>query len=112
MRQDSSDSVMGCGSSSVPAISESSQEAVSAGGRRKSYNTGGNIFPKSARNKERMSSLDEEDENVNVSFNIKFSTECDFLLDIPGIPGGEWTPVRGTIEMRVVIALVFIYNES
>ena len=53
---------MGCGASSLPAISEPSQEAANAGGRRKSYNTGGNLFPKSARNKERMTSLDEEDE--------------------------------------------------
>ena len=64
---------MGCGSSSVPAISEPSREAVNAGGRRKSYNTGGNLFPKSARNKERMTSLDEEDDNGNVSFQFIFS---------------------------------------
>ena len=63
---------MGCGGSSLPAINEPSREAINAGGRRKSYNTGGNIFPKSARNKERMSSVEEEDENGNVGRNISF----------------------------------------
>ena len=70
----------------MPAITEPSQEAVNAGGRRKSYNTGGNLFPKSARNKERMTSLDEEDENGNVGFHL-FSL-CHFvrlLLNISGI---------------------------
>jgi len=42
---------MGCGSSkdSFPSIKEPSAEAAVAGGRRKSYNTGGNLFPRSAR---------------------------------------------------------------
>lgn len=70
-------SSMGCGGSSLPAINEPSREAINAGGRRKSYNTGGNIFPKSARNKERMSSVEEEDENGNVRWKIWYLMACE-----------------------------------
>ena len=67
----SSSGSMGCGASSgvQPVIMEPARE-VSSLGRRKSYNTGGNLFPKSARNKVR-----EKDEEISkVLDDIYFTT--------------------------------------
>ena len=62
-----SSSSMGCGSSSgvQPVIMEPARE-VSSLGRRKSYNTGGNLFPKSARNKVR-----EKEEEISKVFEFE-----------------------------------------
>ena len=95
---------MGCGGSSLPAITEPSREAINAGGRRKSYNTGGNIFPKSARNKERMSSVDEEDENGNVGCKIYiYLLTCETFIS--GFTDRKRAPHCdcGKIETRMVM---------